>query len=88
MITITESMRKQQWLCVLFFVFHVGLATGTCPENEYQETRLFPPAGARTTCFPVDNNGGLSRSCDVTGENYGNGAHALQFAASVGSTRL
>ena len=35
MITITESMRKQQWLCVLCFVFHAGLATGTCPENEY-----------------------------------------------------
>ena len=35
MITTTESMRKQQWLCVLCFAFHAGLATGTCPENEY-----------------------------------------------------
>ena len=52
-----------------------------CQADRYQETRLFPPADARTTCFPVDNNGGLSRSCDVTGENYGNGAHAVQFSS-------
>jgi len=35
MITTTESMRKQPWLCVLCFAFYAGLATGTCPENEY-----------------------------------------------------
>lgn len=35
MITITEFMRKQQWLCVFYLALHVGLATGTCPENEY-----------------------------------------------------
>ena len=35
MIMITESMRKQQWLCVLCFAFHAGITTGTCPENEY-----------------------------------------------------